>query len=194
MYKRIVFVVLSYQWPSPNAKFGDLLSLPTISLSHVNRMQLHSLRIHHSIIPADQPNVPIKSCIVLADDLEAFCCAARGPDWIVPDGIVVYHHSLGLWWTLYGEGRVLSNNELSIFTVEEEVHQLEVLDDLPHQAHDPDQQAVLSAEVLPYERCSVSQLSFPATSFYKNIECLKQYNQIRGWYEIPSPKALNEKT
>lgn len=78
IHKRNVFVVLSYQWPSQLScgAFGGVLLVPVVSTKHVNHMQLHSLRIHHSFGPSQTPNTPVKSCILLAKDLDAFSCAA----------------------------------------------------------------------------------------------------------------------
>lgn len=405
MYKRNVFVVLSYQWPSQSlcGAFGGMLLVPVVSTKHVNRMQLHSLRIHHSFGPSQTPNTPVKSCIMLAKDLDAFSCATRaaterhqgpavklkflsgfltlefsdveyakgagkilfdlrntgyrsmdetlqhflleplasmtclgqrvvvkgaicnahetahlkqlmspglvsneatflsfvqtlmklkdiansyvghdeldfvvimyefiaqryaaammerhmvswamatcptllealdmlgwetsiniacaklrmqelddfgswvnaachifgylrkdrlGPEWVLPPGIIDYHHIIGVWWTIYHGDCKRDFGEPSPWNVGQEVRAIERLNGFPHLVHDleilksyPDQEATFSAEVLPLDRCSVSQLPFPAMSFYKDIESLKEYTKVRGWHDIGDFKSLSD--
>jgi hypothetical protein len=405
MYKRNIFVVLSYRWPSQSlcGAFGGMVWVPIVSMKHTGRMQFHSLRIHHAFGPTYAHKTPIKSCIMLAVDLDAFGCAARaategdkgpavelsfpsgfptvglsevdhsagkilcdlrttkyrsmdrilqhsllaplasmtcvgqrvvftgaicnahevahlkqlmspslvcneaiflsdvqnlmrlkdiansyvgqdelgfvviiyefiahryatimqdetavawaskicpkvldtldmmcwetsiniacaklsmrdfesfgfwvktandifgylrderlGPQWVPPAGIKNYHHSIGFWWSLYRGSRTLvpGAGEPPARTVAEEVRELERLDDFPHQAHDleilkshPDQEAILSAEVLPFDRCSISQLQFPAMSSYKKIESLMGYTTVRHWHDIESFMSLSD--
>lgn len=48
LYKRNAFIVTSFQWPSLNTLRGGMFSVPVVSSKFVNRMQLHSTRIHIS--------------------------------------------------------------------------------------------------------------------------------------------------
>ena len=48
LYKRNAFIVISFQWPSLNTLRGGMFSVPVVSSKFVNRMQLHSTRIHIS--------------------------------------------------------------------------------------------------------------------------------------------------
>jgi hypothetical protein len=77
MFKRKVFVVISYQSSSVAKGFGGLVWVPMVSKKLANRMKLHSLRIHLAIDNAELFDSSIQSCIILAEGLEAFSCAAR---------------------------------------------------------------------------------------------------------------------
>lgn len=123
----------------------------------------------------------------------------RLPNWIPPAGIIAYYHIVSVWSQLYREGGT-SKSELLVKTVGEEVSQLERIKTFPHHAHDlailknhPNQQATLSADALRFPRCSISQLPFPATSFYKTVKSLKPYTQSKGWHDLPCPGTLDEK-
>lgn len=65
------------------------------------------------------------------------------------------------------------------------------------QIHDeayPDQEATFTAKVLPLDRCSISQLPFPAMSSYKNIESLKEYTTVRKRNDLQSLMSLSDET
>lgn len=87
LYKRNVFVVISYQWPRMLDMTGGWFWLLTVSKKHVARMTRHSLRIHASPGTNDLAafahetgqNSPIESRIILAKDLEAACLALLVP-------------------------------------------------------------------------------------------------------------------
>jgi hypothetical protein len=48
----------------------------------------------------------------------------------------------------------------------------------------PDLKAILTEEILPLDQCSITQLPCPATSFYKNIEGLKQSMRFKGFHNV----------
>jgi hypothetical protein len=81
LYKRNIFVVVSYQWPDMLFVTDGSFWLLTVSKKHTARMTRHSLRIHASpgtnalAESASQTGrkPPMESCIILAKDLEAFC-------------------------------------------------------------------------------------------------------------------------
>ena len=81
LYKRNVFVVVSYQWPSLNESRGGLYSVPVVSHTHAGRMKHHSIRLHISpgatLLKATKAlsgaEIPVKSHIMLARDIDAFC-------------------------------------------------------------------------------------------------------------------------
>ena len=81
LYKRNIFVVVSYQWPDMLYPTEGSFWLLTVSKKHTARMTRHSLRIHASpganvlaqSASATNRSAPIESCIILARDLEAFC-------------------------------------------------------------------------------------------------------------------------
>lgn len=405
MYKRNVFILLSYQCEQRDMSHGGLLWLPVVSMKHVGWMQLHSLRIHHNFGSLQSRYIQLQSCIILADDLEAFCLAVRmstaervgagvplafapgrtiiglyddpevgiyrrpdmkclcdlrntkhrpmdetfqhrlltplasmscinqrvmirgavcnpsevdhlkqlmspslicteatvlhelqtlviakdianaavghdelafvlhlyehiagylcmlmvqkekileavprsidlvetmffevsinigcgrlklrdfdavddwfhnagsmldrlyerlGRGWEVPDGIRHYHHSLGIWRSLYCPDGIREASKVPHGTVAHEVGQFQICSRFPHQAYDleilkrnPDQEAIVSAEHLPFDQCSISQLPFLATSFYKNVENLEEFTQSRGWHDIRCLKSLDDQT
>lgn len=88
LYKRNVFVVISYQWPADQAERGSLIWTPIVSNKHVARMALHSLRIHMSPGPITlqaaelnyQAKVPIESYLILAGDMKAFAVSLQIPE------------------------------------------------------------------------------------------------------------------
>ena len=79
LYKRNIFVVLSYEYPEIGSAAGGLFWLPIVSHKHAPRMKSHSVRIHVSPGTAGHRNpdpkgsVPMQSAIFLARDLDAFC-------------------------------------------------------------------------------------------------------------------------
>lgn len=81
LYKRNIFVVVSYQWPDMLYPTEGSFWLFTVSKKHTARMTRHSLRIHASpganvlaqSASATNRSAPFESCIILARDLEAFC-------------------------------------------------------------------------------------------------------------------------
>ena len=77
MYKRNIFVVLSYPSSSLEKVFGGLTWVPMVSKKHVGRMQFHSLRVYFNPDTTSSAKLPVESCIILAQDLQAFVCAAR---------------------------------------------------------------------------------------------------------------------
>ena len=77
MYKRNIFVVLSYPSSSLEKVFGGLTWVPMVSKKHAGRMQLHSLQVHFDPDTTSSAKFPVESCIILAQDLQAFVCAAR---------------------------------------------------------------------------------------------------------------------
>jgi hypothetical protein len=83
LYKRNIFVVISYQWPQLNHGRGGLYWIPIVSDKHIAKMTLHSVRIHVSQTKATKYNTatdtPRHSFLLLAKDLEAFCCAMHSP-------------------------------------------------------------------------------------------------------------------
>jgi hypothetical protein len=83
LYKRNIFVVISYQWPQLNIGRGGLACIPIVSNKHIATMTLHSVRIHVSQTKATKNNTfteaPRHSFLLLAKDLEAFRCAMHAP-------------------------------------------------------------------------------------------------------------------
>jgi hypothetical protein len=87
MYKRNVFVVVSYQWhESVNSSFkGGLAWVPMVSKNLVSRMRRHSARIHISqssgalaaYAQNTGPTVPLNAYIILADDIETMCTSVH---------------------------------------------------------------------------------------------------------------------
>jgi hypothetical protein len=81
LYKRNIFIVLSYQWPGVLDMTGGWFWLMTVSKKHVAKMTRHSLRIHTTpganhlaeLSRKTGQKAPVESCIILARDLEAFC-------------------------------------------------------------------------------------------------------------------------
>jgi hypothetical protein len=79
LYKRNVFVVLSYQYSGLGNDIGGLIWLPIVSNKHAARMQKHSVRIHITSgtgkhrSPDSCIATSIQSAIFLARDLGAFC-------------------------------------------------------------------------------------------------------------------------
>lgn len=79
LYKRNIFVVVSYKWFRLGKDIGGLSWLPIVSNRHVGRMRLHSMRIHVSGV-SDLPETTeemnaskqLQSCILLTSDLESF--------------------------------------------------------------------------------------------------------------------------
>jgi hypothetical protein len=122
-----------------------------------------------------------------------------GPQRVLPAGVTDYHHSVGFWWTVYHGDHKHDAGEQATWTVGQELRAIEKLNGFPHLLQDleilssyPDQEATFSVEVLPLDRCSISQLPFPAMSFYKNVESLKEYTKVRRWYDIEDFKSLND--
>lgn len=88
LYKHNTFVVVSYQWHSFEFTRGSLAWAPIVSNKNTARMTNHSLRIHadpgptalrvvaHQILTG----VPIKSYIILAGDINAFCLTMHDPE------------------------------------------------------------------------------------------------------------------
>lgn len=94
LYKRNIFVVVSYQWPGIFNRTSGWFWVPTVSKKHVARMKRHSLRIHASpgtsaladVAQQTGKDVPMESFIVLAKDIQALCftlalpaACTRGP-------------------------------------------------------------------------------------------------------------------
>ena len=77
MYTRNIFVVLSYPLSSLEKVFGGLVWVPMVSKQHAERMELHSLQVHLDPDTTSSAKLPVESCIILAQDLQAFVCAAR---------------------------------------------------------------------------------------------------------------------
>jgi hypothetical protein len=77
LYKRNTFVVISYRWPSFGEERGGTYWVPIVSNEHVDRMKLHSLRIHASpgSLAKAGANTPVESYIILARDMKAFCAS-----------------------------------------------------------------------------------------------------------------------
>jgi hypothetical protein len=81
MYKRNIFIVISYQWQALNKSRGGLFWVPVVSNTHAARMQHHSIRVHVSpgtyVTRAARAlsgtAVPVRSYILLARDIDAFC-------------------------------------------------------------------------------------------------------------------------
>jgi hypothetical protein len=81
LYKRNIFIVVSYQWSELNSVLGGLRWVPMVSKKLVNRMHRHSARIHIGRSSADLAalardtgaKVPVKAFILLGDDIKAFC-------------------------------------------------------------------------------------------------------------------------
>lgn len=83
LYKRNVFVVLSYQYHGLGIEIGGLAWLPIVSNKHVRKfsdMQKHSLRIHVAPgisgaqrLDPSATTTSTQSAIILAQDLDAFC-------------------------------------------------------------------------------------------------------------------------
>jgi hypothetical protein len=131
------------------------------------------------------------------DHLPGWSPPVHLPGWSPPVGIVAYYHILDLWRSIYCG----KDTSVSTVTVGEEVSRLERFGAFPHQAHDlailrnhPDQQATLSADVLPLARCSISQLQSSTTSFYKTVDSLKLYTQSKAWYEFACLTTLDDQT
>jgi hypothetical protein len=79
LYKKNTFLVVSYQRPCLGNQKGELVWVPIVSKKFVNRMTLHSLRIHTdpgltTIKGAlcSGTEMPIQSYIILARDIKAF--------------------------------------------------------------------------------------------------------------------------
>lgn len=74
---------------------------------------------------------------------------------------------------------------------------LEEIDYGPHPAHDcktlkrlPSQKAVLTEDLLPLDQRSVTQLPFPATSYYKTSMTLMQRGHFKGLTDNDVLKSL----
>jgi hypothetical protein len=88
LYKRNVFVVVSYEWPEmeEQSEYGGLIWVPMVSKKHVSRMSRHSARIHISessnsredTALTTRAKVTVKAYILLASDIEAFCITLGG--------------------------------------------------------------------------------------------------------------------
>lgn len=82
LYKRNMFVVISYQLPSLNKTGAGLFTVPVVSRTQVGSMQYHSLRIHISAgknrlklnKALDGVKFPAQSYILLIRDIDAFSC------------------------------------------------------------------------------------------------------------------------
>lgn len=85
LHSRQTFVVLSYQWPSFGESCGGLTWLPVVSKKHVDKMKYHSMRLHLSTDKHSFPDIPVQSCIIIAEDLAIFTCAARAAARDIPD-------------------------------------------------------------------------------------------------------------
>jgi hypothetical protein len=87
MYKRNIFVIVSYQWPASKGIVftGGLAWVPMVSKNLVSRMHRHSARIHISQSPGTLAalardtgtTVPVKAYIILARDIETFCTSVH---------------------------------------------------------------------------------------------------------------------
>ena len=83
LYKRNVFVVVSWQWPDMLDMTEGWFWLLTVSKKYVARMTRHSSRIHVSpgtdalarSASETGQTAAIESCIMLASDFETFCFA-----------------------------------------------------------------------------------------------------------------------
>lgn len=79
LYKRNMFIVLSYEWFGLGNENGGLLWLPIVSNKYAARMKSHSVRIHVPPgtaayrDPELKGNASIQSAIILARDLDVFC-------------------------------------------------------------------------------------------------------------------------
>jgi hypothetical protein len=79
LYKRNIFVVLSYKYFGLGNENAGLFWLPVVSNRHAPRMKSHSVRIHVSPgtagvrDPMISGNASLQSAIFLARDLEVFC-------------------------------------------------------------------------------------------------------------------------
>jgi hypothetical protein len=83
LYKRNIFVLISYQWPHLNTGKGGLAYIPIVSNKHIATMTLHSEHIHVSQTKATKNNTATDtsrhSFLLLTKNLGAFCCAIHSP-------------------------------------------------------------------------------------------------------------------
>jgi hypothetical protein len=118
----------------------------------------------------------------------------------VPDGLLPYFDSLYVWWYLYVLGDEVEAMDPEFRTVgfvvsklrttakqhgEHQAFELSLLERLPNQ------QAMLTKELLPYHQCSISQLPFPRTSFYQSVPGLEQRDNFKGWHDITLLRSLD---
>ncbi|GAB7328339.1 hypothetical protein MBLNU13_g00332t1 [Cladosporium sp. NU13] len=79
LYKRNMFVILSYDYIGLGKENGGLFWLPIVSNKHAARMKSHSVCIHASPgtagvgDPMTSGTAPMQSAILLARDLDAIC-------------------------------------------------------------------------------------------------------------------------
>lgn len=96
LYKRNMFIVLSYEYFGLGNENGGLYWLPIVSNRHAPRMKKHSVRIHVSPgtagyrDPALSGDASMHSAIFLARDLEVFCLImTTAGSSIVPTNLAV---------------------------------------------------------------------------------------------------------
>ncbi|KAM0695990.1 hypothetical protein Q7P36_004473 [Cladosporium allicinum] len=85
LYKKNIFVVVSYQRPTLEQRREEVLWVPIVSKEHVNRMKQHSLRIHTDPGPSviqkyalsTGTEIPVQSYIILARDIKVFAVSVH---------------------------------------------------------------------------------------------------------------------
>jgi hypothetical protein len=113
----------------------------------------------------------------------------------IPAGIKAYYINFMMWAFLYGE----TSSKITVGSV---LFRLRAIEKHPHQYHDlkiierhnPNPKAILTEEILPFDQCSITQLPWPATSFYKTIEGLEQSMRLKGWHNVESIRSLDKDT
>lgn len=116
---------------------------------------------------------------------------------IIPTGLQAYHDSIRFWWYHYASQDIVEKMsvELSVAKLQHtaghhgphQTHALALLQSLS------DQKALLTAEIMPFEKTSVWQLPIPCTSFYKSVPGFEQSTSFKGWLDINLPRSLDDK-
>jgi hypothetical protein len=104
LYKRNIFIVLSYEYFGLGNEIGGLVWLPIVSNKHAPRMKMHAVRFHVSPgtsgyqDPILSGNSSMQSAIFLARDLEVFCLI------MATAGSTCIHDGLAVMLSRYGAG------------------------------------------------------------------------------------------
>lgn len=114
--------------------------------------------------------------------------------------VLPYFDSIFVWWYLYASEDDVELMDHDTRTVQSVISRLRVTAQShgPHQTHDlnlleslPDPQAILTEKHLPFDGCSLSQLPFPCTAFYKSVPGFELRDNFKGWHDVSLLRSLD---